>query len=181
MKYNKTITLKDGRICTLRNGVDNDGEKALDIFIRTHEQTDFLLTYPDEIKFTAEEEGEYLQKKTDSENAVEIVAEIDGEIVGTAGIEALGAQEKLRHRCGFGVGIDKKYWGLGIGKELLNGCIECAEKAGFSQMELEVAAENERAIAMYQKYGFIEFGRNPRGFISRHTGYQELVYMRLEL
>ena len=48
-------------------------------------------------------------------------------------------------------------------------------------MELNVVAENKRAIDMYEKAGFVEFGRNPRGFKSRLSGYQELVYMRLEL
>ena len=42
-------------------------------------------------------------------------------------------------------------------------------------------AENERAIALYQSEGFVEYGRNPRGFRSRQTGWQELVLMRLEL
>ena len=48
-------------------------------------------------------------------------------------------------------------------------------------MELNVVAENVRAVNMYQKAGFVEFGRNPKGFRSRLSGYQELVYMRLEL
>ena len=60
-------------------------------------------------------------------------------------------------------------------------CIECARAAGYEQIELSVVAENEPAIAMYEKAGFVEFGRNPRGFKSRFTGYQELVYMRKEL
>ena len=63
----------------------------------------------------------------------------------------------------------------------MNACIECAEKAGYEQIELSVVAENESAIAMYRKAGFEEFGRNPRGFKSLLTGYQELVFMRLEL
>ena len=48
-------------------------------------------------------------------------------------------------------------------------------------MELEVVAGNENAIKLYQKYGFIEFGRNPRGFKTREGKWQELVLMRLEL
>ena len=31
MEYRKTITLKDGRICILRNGTEKDGEAVLDI------------------------------------------------------------------------------------------------------------------------------------------------------
>jgi len=63
----------------------------------------------------------------------------------------------------------------------MEACIECAKKAGFEQIELNVIADNSRAIDMYEKAGFVEFGRNPRGFKSRISGYQELVYMRLEL
>jgi ribosomal protein S18 acetylase RimI-like enzyme len=42
-------------------------------------------------------------------------------------------------------------------------------------------AENAAAISLYKSLGFTEFGRNPRGFNSRISGYQELVYMLLEL
>ena len=80
-----------------------------------------------------------------------------------------------------GISVDQAYWGLGIGRALLEACIECAKKAGYEQMELSVVAENSRAIDMYEKAGFVEFGRNPRGFKSRMSGYQELVYMRLDL
>ena len=181
MKYHKIITLKDGRECVLRNGTKDDGQAALDNFILAHSQTDWLLSYHDEITFSAEEEGEYLQNKADSDNETEILAEVDGRIVGTAGIERVGKHEKLAHRCDFGVSIDKDFWGLGIGRELLYACIDCAKIAGYRQMELEVVADNERAVRMYRKAGFVEYGRNPRDFLSRYTGYQEVIYMRLEL
>ena len=60
-------------------------------------------------------------------------------------------------------------------------CIECAKKAGYAQLELSVVADNHRAIALYESLGFVEYGRNPRGFRSRLSGWQELVLMRLEL
>ena len=58
MKYKKTVKLKDGRECTLRNGTEADAQAVLDIFKLTHEQTDLLLSYPDEITFTVEQEAE---------------------------------------------------------------------------------------------------------------------------
>ena len=42
MKYNNTVTLKDGRACILRNGTASDGQALLEVFNRTHEQTDYL-------------------------------------------------------------------------------------------------------------------------------------------
>ena len=181
MKYHKTITLKDGRTCVLRNGTGQDGQAAFDNFNLTHEQTDYLLTYPDENSFTAQEEAEFLQKMTDSPDEIEILAEIDGRVVGMAGIECVGRKDKVRHRAEFGVSVDQAYWGLGLGRALTEACASCARKAGYTQMELNVVADNERAISLYEGMGFKEFGRNPRGFHSRVRGYQELVYMSLEL
>ena len=181
MEYSKTILLKDGRNCLLRNGTEKDGQALLDIFIRTHEQTDYLLSYSDESSMTAEQEAEYLKGKTESEREIEILAEVDGKVVGTAGLGCVGTKEKVRHRADFGISVDQPYWGLGIGRALTLACIECAKRAGYEQIELSVVAENKKAIALYKSVGYVECGRNPKGFRSRLTGWQELVLMRLDL
>ena len=181
MKYEKTITLKDGRTCCLRSGTPEDAAAVLANFNLTHAQTDWLLTYPDEIRFTEEDEARYLKEKTESENEVELVAELEGKIVGTAGVDRLGRQEKLRHRAEFGISIVREYWGLGIGKALTRACLECAKAAGYAQLELSVVADNSNAIRLYESLGFVEYGRNPLGFRSRISGWQEIVLMRLEL
>ena len=99
----------------------------------------------------------------------------------TAGVDAVGTRDKLRHRAEFGVSVLRAYWGLGLGRALTEACIQCAKEAGYEQIELTVVAENKRAIALYRKAGFVEFGRNPRGFRSRTSGYQEIVHMLLAL
>ena len=180
-EYNSTVVLKDGRACTLRNGTASDGHSLLDIFNLTHEQTDFLLTYPEEHRYTAQQEADFLQEKTDSADEIELLAELDGKVVGCAGINCVGRKEKIRHRAEFGISVDKVYWGLGIGRALTEACIECAKKAGYAQLELEVVAENKTAIALYESVGFEEYGRNPKGFRSRFTGWQEVVLMRLNM
>ncbi len=181
MEYRKEITLKDGRICVLRNGTAKDGKAVLDNSILTHEQTDNLLSYPDESDISADQEAQFLKSKTESDCEIEILAEVNGVVAGLAGIDSMGSKDKIRHRADLGISIDQAYWGLGIGRALMEACIECAKKAGYEQLELNVVADNTRAITMYGKAGFVEFGRNPRGFKSRLSGYQELLYMRLEL
>ncbi len=181
MKYTKTVILKDGSTCILRNGTEQDGQSLLDIFNLTHAQTDYLLSYPDESAMTAEQEAQFLKEKEESENEIELLAILGGSVVGSAGFGCVGKQEKVKHRAEFGISVDKAYWGLGIGRALMEACIECARKAGFVQMELEVAAENEKALALYKSVGFKEYGRNPKGFRSRLSGWQELVLMRLDL
>ena len=44
-----------------------------------------------------------------------------------------------------------------------------------------MVGDNETAVILYKKYGFVEYGRNPRGFLTRDGRWQELVLMRLEL
>ena len=181
MKYYKDIRLKDDRRCILRNGTAEYGKAVLVIFNLTHEQTDWLLSYPDENTFDAEQEADFLQAKTDSPDEIEILAEIDGKIIGTAGIGRIGTKDKVKHRAEMGISVDKDYWGLGIGRALTKACIECAKIAGYSQLELDVVAQNERAIALYESEGFAQYGRNPKGFRSRYSGWQELVLMCMEL
>ena len=48
-------------------------------------------------------------------------------------------------------------------------------------MELEAVAENESALKLYESVGFVEYGRNPKGFRSRVSGWQPLVLMLLDL
>ena len=180
MEYRKTVLLKDGRTCVLRNGTEADAQAAAENFNLTHTQTDFLLSYPDETDLSAELEAQFLQDKTECPDEVELIAEVEGRVAGTAGIDCIG-RNKVRRRAEFGVSVDRAYWGLGVGRALTEACIECAKKAGYAQLELDVVAENERAIALYKSLGFTEYGRNPRGFCSRETGWQTLVLMRLEL
>lgn len=181
MKYDEKKILKNGMECRIRNGRESDGQAVYDNFQLTHGQTDYLLSYPDENSFNPEQEGRFLREKEESEREAELVAVVGDTVAGTAGIEAVGAKYKVRHRAELGISVAEEYWGLGIGTALLQACIQCAKTAGYMQLELNAVAENQRAISLYQKAGFVEYGRNPKGFRSRLSGYQEVVFMRLEL
>lgn len=181
MQYYKEIILKDGRLCILRSCADTDAEAVLENYKLTHSQTDFLLSYPEERSFNPSQEAAFLRVKAESENEAEIAAIVGDCIVGTAGIGALGTKVKVRHRANFGISIDRAYWGLGIGKALLDAGIACAREAGFSQLELTVVADNTRAVALYEKSGFVTYGVNPKGFRTKDGRWQALQLMLLEL
>ena len=142
MKYSKTVVLKDGRTCIIRNGTRQDAQGVWDNFVLTHGETEYLTTYPEEVTFTLEQEEAYLKQKEESDRDAALLAEVDGKVVGTAGVDSLNAAEKTRHRAHFGISIAKAWWGLGIGRALTEACIECAREAGYLQLELEVVADN---------------------------------------
>ena len=181
MKYKKTVFLKNGKKCLIRNATGSDSESVYNNFNLTHGQTDFLLSYPDENSFDIEQEREFLVRKEDSDREIELCAVFGDRIVGTAGIEEVGKKYKVRHRAEFGVSVEEDYWGLGIGRALVMAGIECARQAEYLQLELEVVRENLSAFELYRSIGFCEYGYNPKGFCSRNTGWQGLVLMRMEL
>ena len=181
MRYAKTVLLTRGVELLVRNAVASDARALRETTQRTHAQTDYLLSYPDEQSADDEQEARSLVETECSDNEVELVAVVDGKIVGSAGVSAVRSRRKLAHRARFGISVLRDYWGLGIGRVLMESCIDCARRAGYTQLELEVVADNERAVSLYRRAGFEEYGRNPRGYRSTFVGYQELVYMRLEL
>ena len=181
MKYSKLISLKDNRPCLLRSATSKDADKVLDCFNTVRTQTDFLLTYPDEMNLSVADEAFFLSKKEKSEKETFVIAIVNGKVVGTAGIDSIGSVYKVKHRIAMGVSVLKDYWGLGIGQALVEACIECSKRAGYAQLEIEVVAKNHSAISLYKKLGFVKYGRNPRGLHSRISGYQETLHMRLEL
>lgn len=181
MKYERTILLKNGQEALVRNSEGNDGAIVLASYKQISAETDYLLTYPDEITFTPETEAAFLQKKADSDKECHIIAIVDDKVVAMASLDSCGSQFKVRHRAGVGVSVLKEYCNLGLGSALLKACIQCAKEAGYSQIILNVISDNTPAVKLYKKLGFVEFGRNPKGLKSRDTGYQELIYMSLDL
>lgn len=181
MKYRNKITIKNGKDCIIRNATAEDATEMTSFFVTALGETDYLLSYPEEHLSSEDSEREYLKTTSESKNEIELLAVVDGKIIARAGIRALGSRYKIRHRCELGITVSKDYWGQGIGKNLMNACIACAKEAGYTQLELDVVADNIRAAGFYKSLGFVEFGRNPKGFQSKYSGFQELVYMRLEL
>ena len=109
MKYEQTILLNNGKSALIRNADETDGNAVFEVFNRTHEETDYLLSYPDENSFDPEGEAQFLKEKATSLNETELVAIVDGKIVATAGIESVGKKYKVKHRADFGISVLKEY------------------------------------------------------------------------
>lgn len=181
MRYRRDVVLKDGSACLLRSAEASDARECFDVFQVTHAETDYLLSYPDENSLDEGKFADELGGRAESLRCVEVCAVVGGKIVGTASVDPIGRRFKNRHRCELGISILCAYWGRGIGRALMEACLECARQMGYVQAELEVVADNTSAIGLYRSLGFVEFGRNPLAFRSRTSGWQEVVLMRLEL
>jgi ribosomal protein S18 acetylase RimI-like enzyme len=75
-----------------------------------------------------------------------------------------------------GIGILPAYRDRGIGTALMTRTLEAARRRKMRKIELEVLADNKRAIALYRKLGFVREGRKLKA--ARLGGrYRDMVLM----
>ena len=91
-----------------------------------------------------------------------VVAVAEGGVVGWCDIRRHFFPSH-RHRGSLGMGIIPAYRGSGLGKRLMLAALEQARVAEFIRIELSVHASNQRAIALYEKVGFLKEGVQRRG------------------
>ena len=101
-----------------------------------------------------------------------LVAEDGGTVVGYAG---LIAYDDEAHVATIGVARDRQ--GEGIGALMLDALLTEADRRSPVVL-LEVRADNDRAIGLYQRRGFVEIGRRRRYYQPSNT---DAVVMKREL
>lgn len=91
-------------------------------------------------------------------NDVLVVAELDGRVVGSAGLHR---QTGRRSHAGLiGMGVRDGWQRRGIGTALLRALVDCADNwLDIRRLELTVYADNAPAIALYERFGFELEGR----------------------
>lgn len=108
------------------------------------------------------------------------VAEVGSELIGFAKlgppalpVETLRSWVELRQ-----IYIDPNWVGRGFARPLLDWATAEARRRGADELYLTVFVDNDRAIALYRRYGFVEVG--PYAFmVGTHA--DEDVIMRLAL
>ena len=147
----------------IRKVTTADAEKMLVYLRQVSDETPYMIRYPDEVRSSVEEERTFLENLASGGRnfmlaALELNEEgMEGRIAGNVGVNAIGSTEKV---CG-----------IGLGRILLEKSISFASELGYTQMELGVFENNERALRLYRKMGFSEVGRIPNAFRLR-TGEQ---------
>ncbi len=158
----KDYTLKDGLRCNIAELTAEDAAEMVEYMKQVTGETDKLAYGPEEFTMTVEQETEFLESQVQSKHSVMIAARVEGKIVGCLGFQ--GSNRKRTEHTGiFGISVMKEYWGIGIGKLLLESLISFAEDTGVTKINLKVRTDNIQAIALYEKMGFQIEGRERWG------------------
>ena len=160
----------------LRSPAEQDAQAMIDMLLGCYAETEFLSSSPEEFRVTVQDEINFMKRFEMSERECMISAFVDGRLAGNVAVRQVSGAKRMRHRANLGISVLKAYWGRGIGSMLIDAAIQTAQSAGYAQIELQVAADNERAIRLYEKFGFAEYGRCPRA-LRRESGYADEIEM----
>ena len=102
------------------------------------------------------EPDEAWMERADNTSRVTIVAEIDGRLVGmaaggTAPIDASAAGL-------YSMWVEPEQRGTGIASAIVGTIVDWAKEAGYQGLGLGVTTTNARAIAFYERLGFVDNG-----------------------
>lgn len=168
--------IREGQRCTVRLAETNDAKRLELIRLQIDSETEFLDREPGEGYLDAPAFKRLIQLDRETANRVFLVAEVDGNLVGFARCEGSSLKRKV-HAVEFGVGVLQAYWGFGLGSALLRASIDWAETNGIHKINLSVIEANEKAVALYERYGFQQEGRLRHDKRLRDGHYYDTILM----
>ena len=130
-----------------------DAPKVIEYLKIVGDETDNLSFSGDSIAINELDEANLIASISQMNNSCMILAWLDDQIIGIGSLEGL-ARPRFAHRSSLGVSVRKDFWGMGIGTYLIDELIEYAYRHNLEVLDLEVIISNERAIKLYQSFGF---------------------------
>lgn len=144
-------------------------------------ETRFLAREPGEFGFTLEQEEAFIRSLADDKNSQLLIAEVDGQIVANCSVGIVMNNRRYLHRAALGISVRQAFWGMGIGRIMMEECIKWCRNNGVEQLELEVVTHNDRALAMYKSLGFEIHGKKKHALKYSDGKYADEYFMILFL
>ena len=89
------------------------------------------------------------------ESRYNLVAVVNDCTVGLVSLDTFPNRPRRRHAGAIGLCVDGEWQGKGVGSALVRTVVDFADNwVNLLRLELEVFADNERAIRLYERFGF---------------------------
>lgn len=106
-----------------------------------------------------------------------LLACVADEVVGNAGLHPAAKSPRRSHAMHLGMTVRKDWQGKGVGGALMKALTDLADGwLNVFRLELTVYTDNERAIALYRKHGFVIEGTH-RAYALRRGEYVDSYSM----
>lgn len=104
----------------------------------------------------------------------------DGTVIGSAGLQVC-TNPRMRHVGTLGMLVHTEFQNQGIGTALMKTVLELADNwLMLRRVELEVYADNQRAVRLYERFGFETEGRKRQAAVKHGAYVDELLMARLK-
>lgn len=88
----------------------------------------------------------------------------DRQVIGHVDLRAY-PESFTEHRCLLGIGVDRRHRQVGLGAALIDHARQwAAQAAQLEWIDLQVISENQAAVRLYQRAGFVKMGELPDMF-----------------
>jgi len=106
-----------------------------------------------------------------------LVACVEGEIVAMGGLDLFPKSPRRRHVGHIGLAVHDKWHAKGVGTALMQALIDVADNwLNLSRLELTVFTDNQPALKLYKKLGFVVEGTH-RKYAFRDGTYADVHAM----
>lgn len=173
------FTLKNGKSVLIREVSIHDAEKAIEYLKQISLETNNLLREPHEITYTLESEQKLLAMIEKSNNDVMYTVWDNDKLISLTGFHG-SELNRITHRVYVAISVLKDYQGLGLGTQLMSLLCLKAKEFGKTKIELDVREDNEAAIHIYEKQGFVKEGTRKNG-IKDKSKYVNLILLGKDL
>ena len=145
----------DGRRWTLRPGRPTDGRALARLFADVRAEGRWLITTPGSVSEPSE--AFWISELIRSDEHLAVVAEADGDVVGNVLVN-VERGIATSHVGVLSICIAADWRDVGVGTELVAAAQRWIRERGLRKLSLGVFPDNERAIAVYEKRGFVREG-----------------------
>ncbi|MEM9884221.1 MAG: GNAT family protein [Planctomycetota bacterium] len=152
-------TLHDGTTVNLRTPTPDDAETVLGYLDAVRRESDGIMFAPEDDLPTLDWERDWIRQRRENPHNCMVGAWSGGVLVGLANLGGGAGLSRGRHRGDLGISLRRSWWGRGLGRALMDVLLGFARDDGaIHVVRLGVYAYNRRAIALYERCGFVREG-----------------------
>ena len=153
MEWSQKEFSANGTAYVIRPAEERDAEELSLLRLQADGETENLDREPGEDFLDRDAFARLIALDAENSRSLFLVAEAGGKLAGFSRCQG-SHLKRSAHKVDFGIMILQAYWGIGIGRNLLQESIHWADSNGVEKIALSVIENNIKAISLYEKMGF---------------------------